>query len=165
MSEKEDTLLETLAKLGAIIKSRFTRRPARQSARPEAPPRPNSSYGSNYRATQQGYADVVGRRISGKNISITNGRIVVDGNDVTSDFSADNQSIIRIRVDGNVESVSCDVCGSITVGGSVGGDIDTMSGNVTCANVSGDVTTMSGSVSCGDIAGSVETMSGNIRRK
>lgn len=78
---------------------------------------------------------------TGSNVSIVNGKVVVDGNN-------QEQALI-----GPI---------SVVVNGDVA-EVETMSGDVTIhGNVSGDVTTMSGNVVAKAIAGSVETMSGNI---
>lgn len=95
---------------------------------------------------------------SGRSITITNGRVVVDGKDVTPDAKD-----IRIEVQGNVDSISADVCSVLTVTGDVAGDVSTQSGDVQCGNVGGDVETMSGDVRCGTVAGKVKTMSGDVR--
>jgi len=100
------------------------------------------------------------RSISGRNISINNNKIIIDGIDVTPDSKT-----ITIKVEGNIESINADVVDIIEVNGSVD-DIKTMSGNVSVSgNISGNVKTMSGNVSCGNIDGNVKTMSGNIKHK
>ena len=94
----------------------------------------------------------------GRNITITNGRVVIDGKDMTPDTKD-----IRIEVQGNVGAISADVCTSLSVVGDVTGDVSTQSGDVQCGNIGGDVKTMSGDVKCGEVAGNVKTMSGDIR--
>ncbi|MDY7537579.1 hypothetical protein QN372_00300 [Undibacterium sp. RTI2.1] len=101
-----------------------------------------------------------GLNISGaRSISINNGRVVVNGKDVTPDSKE-----IRIEVHGDIETINADACESISVTGTAG-TVKTLSGDVRCGNVSGSVKTMSGDVHCGAISGDVETMSGNIRRE
>lgn len=89
---------------------------------------------------------------------ITNGRVIVDGKDVTPDATQ-----IHIEVQGDVGSIEADACDRVSVTGSVG-TVKTMSGDVRCGDVSGTVTTMSGDVTCGRVEGSVSTMSGDVRR-
>lgn len=97
---------------------------------------------------------------SGRNITIKNGKVIVDGYDVTPD-----EKEINILVDGNIEELKVDACEKVTVTGQVG-NIKTMSGSIeVLGSVNGNVKTMSGSVQCDDIGGSVETMSGSIRHR
>lgn len=93
----------------------------------------------------------------GRNVTIQNGRVIVDGKDITGD----NQKTIIIQIQGDVDELSADVCASITVTGAVK-KVRTQSGDVRCGDVSGSVNTMSGDISCGAVAGDVSTMSGDI---
>lgn len=93
---------------------------------------------------------------SSRNITITNGRVVIDGVDRTPDAKD-----IRIEVHGDVQSIDADVCTSISVTGSAGA-ITTQSGDIRCGDVRGSVKTMSGDVVCSTVAGDVKTMSGDI---
>ncbi len=92
------------------------------------------------------------------NVVISNGRVVVDGKDVTPDAKQ-----INIEVHGDLQAINADACDQIHVTGSVG-EVRTTSGDIQCGDVSGSVQCMSGDVSCGRVAGSVSTMSGDIRR-
>lgn len=94
----------------------------------------------------------------GRNITINNGRVIIDGKDLTPD--AKN---ISIQVNGDVHEMSVDACNQVDIHGSVG-QISTLSGDVICHAVSGDVNTMSGDVRCQNVGGSVKTMSGDISR-
>lgn len=112
--------------------------------------------------------------IGGRNITIINGKVTVDGKDVTPDGKA-----ITIQVEGNVDTLSVDACqtvtidgsagsvqsasGDITIGGDVTGGVQTASGDVSCSIVSGDVITASGDIDAISINGSVSTMTGDIR--
>lgn len=93
----------------------------------------------------------------GRNVTINNGRVIVDGKDVTGDDAKN----ITIEIQGDVAELSVDVCSTISVTGSVG-KIKTQSGGVRCGDVTGGVQTMSGSVVCGAIGGDVSTMSGDV---
>ena len=114
----------------------------------------------------------------GNNISIINGRIMVDGINVTPE----NQKEIKIEVIGDLNSLSCDMCqelvvrgdvrdltsisGDVEVKGEVRGNVETTSGDVTCGNIGGHVETTSGDVDCeGNIGEKVSTVSGNIKYK
>lgn len=94
------------------------------------------------------------------NISVQNGKILVNGVDVTPDAKE-----INIVVGGNTDKIHVDACNLITVSGRVG-DIKTMSGDVEVnGDVDGSISTMSGDVECGNIGGSVKSMSGDIKFK
>lgn len=98
-----------------------------------------------------------GMSLSGSSISISNGKVIVDGRDVTPDSKN-----ISIVVDGNIDKIDADVVESILVKGDAG-SVKTMSGDVDIAgNVDGNVKTMSGDVECGKISGKVNTMSGDV---
>lgn len=96
----------------------------------------------------------------GRNVSIVNGKITVDGKDVTPDAKE-----ISIVVNGAVERLDVDACRTVSVTGDVG-NVKTMSGDVDVSgDVKGSVQTMSGSVSCGNIAGGASSISGNITHR
>lgn len=124
-----------------------------------------------------GTVSINGRTYQGNNVSMSNGRIIIDGRDVTEDTKDDRQ--ITISIDGNIESLSVGHCDKVTVNGecgsvsttsgdvncgSVKGSVKTVSGDVDCKDVGGSVETLSGDVNCGTIAGNAKTMSGDIRR-
>ena len=96
----------------------------------------------------------------GQSITISNNKIIIDGNDVTPE-----ELQIQIVIEGNIESIKADTCNTISVTGSVG-SISTMSGDVEIGgNVSGSISTMSGDVDCNNIGGNISTMSGDIKYK
>lgn len=95
----------------------------------------------------------------GRSVTITNGRVIVDGKDLTPDAKD-----IRIEVSGNVENITADACNSITVNGAVG-EVSTQSGDVKCGDVAGFVSSMSGDIDCGNVRGNVKTMSGDISHR
>lgn len=97
----------------------------------------------------------------GRNVSIINNKVFIDGKDVTPDAKD-----IRIEVAGNVEKLEADACNSITVTGDAG-SVSTQSGDVDIGgSIGGSVQTMSGDVDCGgSIVGSVHTMSGDIKSR
>jgi hypothetical protein len=77
----------------------------------------------------------------GNNVSIVNGKVVVDG-------KTQEQALIgniEVIVHGNpdvVESMS----GDVTVHGNIAGSVNTMSGNVVAKAIGGSVSTMSGNI-------------------
>lgn len=95
----------------------------------------------------------------GRNINISNGRVIIDGKDVTPDIKE-----ISIQITGDVETLSVDACNKIEVNGNVA-ELSTQSGDVRCQSVGGDVSTMSGDVHCTTVAGRVKTMSGDINHR
>ncbi len=94
--------------------------------------------------------------IAGRDIVIGNGRVIVDGKDVTPDLKE-----IIISIEGNVQSLNVDVCSTIKVSGNVG-SLQTKTGDVECGDVQGSVSTKSGDIECGSVGGNASTMSGDI---
>lgn len=99
---------------------------------------------------------VNGKKIicNGRNITITNGRVIVDGKEIhnTENDIIGSPVYLEVIINGDVGSISCDGAvkvqgnaGMINCGGScsVGGDV---SGNVRAG----------GSVQCGNVKGSVK---------
>jgi len=97
-----------------------------------------------------------GRTFTGRNISISGDKVVIDGVEQGGTLVGP----ISVVVNGNADSVETG-SGKVEVSGSAG-RVKTMSGDVKCGAVTGDVGTMSGDVTCGPISGSVKTMSGDI---
>lgn len=97
----------------------------------------------------------------GRNVTIRNGKITVDGVDVTPDTKD-----IKIEITGNVDRLEADACNSISITGNAG-PVATQSGDVRVGgSVCGSVRTMSGDVDCdGPIYGSCSTMSGDIKHR
>jgi DNA polymerase/3'-5' exonuclease PolX len=96
----------------------------------------------------------------GNSITITNGKVIIDGKDVTPDSKT-----ITISVEGNIDNLTVDACDKVTVTGDVN-KVKTMSGDVDIkGNVTDSVSTMSGDVDCGNIGGSIKTMSGDIKHR
>ncbi len=100
---------------------------------------------------------------SGGNITIVNGRIIVDGQHAALNGELGEAKVFNIVVEGDVEKVSGEFA-SIEVQGNAG-RVDSVSGSVKVAgSVSGKVETVSGSVRVeGTVAGDVRTVSGNVR--
>ncbi len=173
MTEKEDTLGETAEKLWQLVKSWFTRSESQWNKRQYPSSQINSQRATidlnefdepilPAKKSKRGNVSINGRSYNGDVIGINNGRVMVNGVEVTKDF-ADSKTII-IDISGDVTMLAVDACDYVKIEGSAG-KVETMSGSVTCGDVLGDVKTMSGSVTCGNIAGDVETMSGNVRRR
>lgn len=95
----------------------------------------------------------------GRKVRIENGRVKVDGEDVTPEGK-----VIKIEIQGNVDSLMVDSCDTVQVAGDVG-SLEVKAGDVTCRDVSGSVSTMAGDVNCNNVGGSVRTMSGDINRR
>lgn len=100
-----------------------------------------------------------GNVYTGRQIVVNNGKILVDGLDVTPDHK-----IINISVVGDIDKVSVDVCEKVDIEGAVG-SVKTMSGDVNCQAVSGSISTMSGDVDCDTVGGSISTMSGDVKHR
>ena len=97
---------------------------------------------------------------SGNNIVVRNGKVIVDGKDVTPDSKE-----VNIVITGNVEQLNVDTCNRIDIIGDVN-NVSTQSGDVKIkGEISGSVSTMSGDIDCKDVGGSISTMSGDIKHK
>ena len=94
-----------------------------------------------------------------RNITMKNGKIIIDNNDVTSDF----QDQKTIFISGNINELNVSN-GDVDVTGDIG-ELKTQSGDVIVAgDVKGNVKTQSGDIKCrGNISGSANTMSGDIK--
>lgn len=92
-------------------------------------------------------------------IVIKNGKVYVDGKDVTPDAKQ-----ITIQVNGNVKNLECTACSKVSVKGSAD-SVSTVSGDVeVTGNVTGNVTTTSGDINVrGGVSGSIKSVSGDIR--
>lgn len=103
-----------------------------------------------------------GKRYRGNNITMNNGRVIIDGVDVTGDDSV-RVHIETIIFEGNVNTINVG-SSNVNVLGMVCGNVKTASGDVTCGDVMSGVSTMSGDVHAKTIKGNVSTMSGDISR-
>lgn len=120
------------------------------------------------------------KHITGKVITIENGKMLVDGKPI-EEWEGSEEKVINITIEGNVEELQAGYCntvtingdtktvktgsGDVTVSGNVKGNIHTGSGDVHCGNVEEDFSTGSGDVHCGNVGGRVSTMSGDVYRK
>jgi hypothetical protein len=92
----------------------------------------------------------------GKSITIINGKVFIDGKDVTPDAKE-----ISISVEGNIENLEVDHAKAITIKGDVN-KVKTGSGDISCGNITGGAQTGSGDIDCGVINGDVQTGSGDV---
>ncbi len=94
----------------------------------------------------------------GNNITITNGKVIIDGVNQNID-----DKIINIQVDSNLESLEFDCAESCIINGNVT-SLQSTNGNVTVTNdILGNVSTVNGNVKANSIKGSVKTVNGNIK--
>lgn len=101
-----------------------------------------------------------GNTYSGNSIVVTNGKVIINGKDVTPDSKE-----INIKVDGNIDELKVDVCNKVEITGDVS-NVKTQSGDVEISgNVTGSIQTMSGDVDCGTVGGSISTMSGDVKHR
>lgn len=103
---------------------------------------------------------VNGRTYQGSSVSIINGRVIVDGKEMSDESSSPK---IEVSIQGNVERLET-ASGDVTVHGMVQGGLSTVSGDIECHAVHGPVSSVSGDIRCSSIAGSVSTVSGDIKR-
>lgn len=98
-----------------------------------------------------------GKTYIGNNIIVSNGKIMVDGKNVTSD-----DKVINITVNGNIDSLKVDTCNKLEIIGNVT-NVNTVSGDINInGDVSGSIQTVSGDVKCKNVGGSINTLSGDI---
>jgi len=101
-----------------------------------------------------------GNTYSGNSIVVTNGKVIINGKDVTPEGKE-----INITVEGNIDELKVDACNKVSVTGSVK-SIITKSGDIeVTGDVDGNIQTMSGDVDCGHVQGSISTMSGDVKHK
>lgn len=99
-----------------------------------------------------------GNSFSGNNIVINNGRVIIDGKDVTPD-----QKVIDIQVHGDLNSLKVDSCNTCHVNGDVHGDVSSMSGDIDIQGSTHNVKSMSGDIEIGHhVTGNASSTSGNI---
>lgn len=110
----------------------------------------------------------------GKNLSVSNGKIIIDGKEIKNYDAGD----ITIEIKGNVENLVVGSCknitvnghvgcisavdGNINVQGRVGGKVETKVGNIYCQDVLGNVKTDEGDIICGNVQGYVICVAGDI---
>lgn len=119
-----------------------------------------------------GTISINGNSFEGNSISVINGKVIVDGRDVTPESVT-----ITIEVQGNVDQLNIGACKSIKIDGGcndirsgsgnvvcgdVSGSVQSGSGDIQCRHVNGNVTTGSGDVECGNVGGNVSSISGDI---
>ena len=73
--------------------------------------------------------------VDGKNLTIVNGKIQIDGEDVTPD-----DKIITIEIHGDVETVRVDSCTTVDISGTVG-TVSVSNGDITCGDIAGTAST------------------------
>ncbi len=100
-----------------------------------------------------------GKSFSGRNISIHNDKIIIDGKSV----EMGDEKIFNINIEGDVENLETVSPKSFTVKGNVN-NLSTVSGDVEVGgHVSGSIQTVSGDVRCANVGGSINTVSGDIK--
>lgn len=98
--------------------------------------------------------------VGGNSVKIINGKVTIDGKDMTPD--AKN---ITIQVNGDISNLDVDICDKLSVTGNVN-ELSTVSGDVEIGgSVGGNIKTTSGDIKCGNIGGKVTTVSGDIKNK
>ena len=98
-----------------------------------------------------------GKNIFGKNINISNGKVIIDGVDMTPDSKE-----ITINVMGNIDTLDVDYAKEIKVNGDIN-KASTGSGDITCVNITGGARTGSGDIECETLNGDVQTGSGDVK--
>lgn len=88
----------------------------------------------------------------GNNISVKNGKVIVDGQEVYPTHNTESKNLVEIHIYGDALDVTSDR--SVTVHGTVEGNVKAR-GIVTCGDV-GDSVESKGDVHCDDISGDVK---------
>lgn len=97
---------------------------------------------------------------SGKNISINNQRIIIDGVEIN-----DESKVINIEIKGDVNSVNVTHCNSFKITGNTG-NVQSSSGDITIEGGANDVTSSSGDIEINSsVSGNVKSSSGDIQIK
>ena len=106
------------------------------------------------------YNIVNGIRYEGKSISITDGKVIIDGKRVDTG----NAKEIKIEVHGDIEVLDVDICDYVTVDGNVG-DVKLSQGDITIKGSAMDsVTNSQGDITIGgDLNGDAKNSMGNIK--
>ena len=103
---------------------------------------------------------IISGDISGNSIVVRNGKVIIDGKDVTPDGKE-----INISVEGNINELKIDSCEKFSITGNVG-NVSTKSGDVDISgDVNGSIQTMSGDVDCYNVGGSISTKSGDVKHR
>lgn len=119
--------------------------------------------------------NIGGVQVTGNNIEIRNGKVIVDGVVIegvnnTNGVSISGGGVLEVRVlEGRVENLKADgsiTCGNVEGSANAGGSVrcDDVKGNanaggsITCGDVGGNASA-GGSVKCGDVRGNVTAMS------
>jgi len=105
---------------------------------------------------KNGRVIIDGREFYGTNVTISNGKVTVDG--VVQDGELSGP--VSVTVHGDVQSLE-NHSGKV-IAQNVG-EVSTGSGDVKCGNVSGSIRTGSGDVECGAVSGNIRTGSGDVR--
>lgn len=102
-----------------------------------------------------------GKSYNGKNITIKNNKVLIDGVVQESD-----EKTINVTVTGNVEILDVDSCDLITVNGSAN-SVKSANGSIKIGgDVTGNVSTTNGSVKVGkSISGNANTVNGSISKE
>lgn len=94
---------------------------------------------------------------SGRNISVINNSVIVDGVVVESGLSG----IVKVEFQGDLASLQSS--GDAVVNGNVSGNV-TVSGDLKCGDINGDVKA-SGDIRCGQVSGNVRASGDVICKK
>jgi hypothetical protein len=92
------------------------------------------------------------------NISISNGKVIIDGVEQT-----DDSKTINVVINGNINNLDIDYASSIEVNGDVN-TVNSKNGNIVCGNVTSNVESKNGNIKCGNVGGDVNTKNGNISK-
>lgn len=101
--------------------------------------------------------NVINGMVVDGDLVITNGKVFVNGKQVTTEGKT-----INISIEGNVDRLQVDACDKILVNGDVG-SISTASGDVILNECKGSIQTTSGDVECKGDCINISTVSGDVK--
>lgn len=102
-----------------------------------------------------------GRTFSGQRLEQRNGRILLDGKDITEEVAVPSYQL-EIHITGNVGRLETTGVERVSITGAVG-QVRSVSGAISVqGDVSGAVESVSGDITCGKVGGKVKTTSGDI---
>lgn len=108
---------------------------------------------------------IVNRHFSNvKNMTINNGKIIVDGMPIEKWNNRNEILVVNITINGDIESLEADSCDTISINGNAN-NVISKNGDVSVSgNIEGNAESKNGNITANTIQGNAETKNGNIYR-
>ena len=104
---------------------------------------------------------VNGREFTGRKIERVDGRILIDGRDVTDEVATPASELL-IVVQGDVSKLEIHGSQQVTINGNAGSVTATTGSITVTGNVTGSVESATGSITCGKVGGNVNAVMGCV---